>query len=189
MALLVIGAAVQKPRPLQLQKIRRKDMKMRFRAFIPALLAAVASMALSRQADAQASLTVGAGLGTVLNDRTELPTNMDDVSHKLAFLSLHVPVLPIGVRGEAMWPSAPFADGSRAYIVSAVLSLPLPLVTPYAQAGWGDYNFGDPEREKWSAGIGARLNFGTLGIFAEATRYNRIDTDLITAGLTLSTGK
>jgi hypothetical protein len=144
---------------------------------------------MSRPAEAQATLTIGAGLGAVLNDRTELPTSMDDVSHKLAFASLRVPLMPVEVRGEAMWPSAPYADGSRAYIVSAVLALPLPVVTPYAQAGWGDYNFGDPTREKWSVGIGARLNLGTLGIFAEATRYNRIDTDLITAGLTLSAGR
>jgi len=61
---------------------------MRFRVSIITLLAFVATVATARQADAQGGLVLGAGLGSVLNERHELPTSLDDVSHKLAFASL-----------------------------------------------------------------------------------------------------
>ena len=106
----------------------------------------------------------------------------------MRFAQLKLPIIPFAIRGEGMWPKDPTGSGARAYIVSGVLSIPFVIVTPYAQAGWGDYNFGDPSRSKWSAGLGVRLNLGSLGIFAEATRYNRMNTDLITGGLSLSLG-
>jgi hypothetical protein len=139
-------------------------------------------------ASAQAGITIGAGLGAVLNERRDLPDNFDDLNHKLAFIALRLPFLPVEFRGEGLWPDDPSRSGARAYIASAVFSIPLVIVTPYAQVGWGDYNFGDPDRSKWSAGIGARLHLGSFGIFAEATRYNRMNTDLITGGLFLRTG-
>ncbi len=160
---------------------------MRYRVLVPAMVAVLAATSLARDASAQ-GLTIGAGLGGVLNERRDLPSSFDDLSHKMAFASLRLPLLPVEVRGEGMWPNDPTESGARAYIVSGVLSIPLVLVTPYAQAGWGDYNFGDPARSKWSAGLGARLNLGSMGIFVEATRYNRMNTDLITGGLTLSLG-
>jgi hypothetical protein len=154
------------------------------------LTIAVAAATLGAAPTVQAQqLILGGGLGGVLNERRELPTTVDDLSHKLAFVALRAPFLPLEVRATGLWPDDPVNQDARAYIVSGVLSLPIGPVTPYAQAGWGDYNAGDPAREKWSAGIGARLSLGTLGIFAEATRYNRLNTDLITAGLTISTGK
>lgn len=133
-------------------------------------------------------VTIGAGLGGVLNERRDLPDELDDLNHKLAFASLKLPMIPLALRVEGLWPDDPTNDNARAIIGSAVLEIPLVIVTPYAQAGWGDYNFGDPDREKWSLGLGARLNLGTLGIFVEATRYNRMPTDLISAGLALSFG-
>ena len=160
---------------------------MRYRILVPAIIAALAATSVARDASAQ-GITIGAGLGGVLNERRELPSSFDDLTHKMAFVSLRLPLLPVEVRGEGMWPKDPTQSGARAYIVSGVLSIPLVIVTPYAQAGWGDYNFGDPDRSKWSAGLGARLNLGSLGIFVEATRYNRMNTDLITGGLTFSTG-
>ena len=160
---------------------------MKYRALLSLSFAAIALTATAQSATAQ-GLTIGAGMGAVLNERRDLPTEVDDLSHKLAFLSLRLPMMPLEIRGEGLWPDDPTDDGPRAFIASAVLSIPLVIVTPYAQAGWGDYNFGDPERSKWSAGIGARLNLGALGIFVEATRYNRMNTDLITGGLSLRTG-
>jgi hypothetical protein len=154
-------------------------------ALIAVLLASAASASLAR---AQGPLTIGAGLGAVLNERREIPASFDDIEHKLVFVSLRLPLTPLELRGEAMWPDDPTNADAHAFIASGVFSIPLGPITPYAQAGWGDYNFGDPSRSKWSAGIGARLQLGMLGIFAEATRYNRMDTDLITAGLTLQPG-
>ena len=161
---------------------------MRYRNLVPVVFAALAATTLASSANAQ-GLTIGAGLGGVLNERRELPSTFDDLSHKMAFVSLRLPLVPLELRGEGLWPKDPTDSDPRAYIASAVLAIPLVIVTPYAQAGWGDYNFGDPDRSKWSAGIGARLNLGSLGIFAEATRYNRMNTDLITGGLSLSLGK
>jgi hypothetical protein len=135
-----------------------------------------------------AGLTIGAGMGAILNENRDLPDDFDDLTHKLGFVSLRIPMFPIGLRAEGLWPGDPFEDGPRAFIASGVLALPLPVLSPYAQLGWGDYNFGDPERSKWSAGVGVQLNLGTLGIFVEATRYNRMNTDLITGGLTFRTG-
>jgi hypothetical protein len=165
-----------------------KENEMRKTLLVPAFVAILAATATARDAAAQ-GLTIGGGLGAVLNERRDLPTTFDDVSHKMAFVSLRLPLVPLEIRGEGLWPDDPTNSDPRAYIASAVLAIPIVIVTPYAQAGWGDYNFGDPDRSKWSAGIGARLNLGNLGIFAEATRYNRMNTDLITGGLTISFGK
>ena len=162
---------------------------MKYRGLIT-VAAGLSALALSADvAAAQAGLRIGGALGAVLNERRDLPTEVDDISHKLAFVQLKLPLFPVALRGEGLWPDDPTADGARAFIASAVLEIPLMIVTPYAQAGWGDYNFGDPDRSKWSAGIGARLNLGNFGIFAEATRYNRMNTDLISAGLSLSLGR
>jgi hypothetical protein len=161
---------------------------MRIRTVVTTGLALAAAAVFARTADAQGGLTFGAGVGGVLNERRDIPTTSRDLNHGLAFVGLSLPTLPLELRGDLLLRDDRTSGQQRAVIASALFNVPLPLVTPYAHAGWGDYNFGDPSRDKWSYGVGLRLNLGAAGLFAEGTHYQRMDTDLVTAGLTVCVG-
>lgn len=154
------------------------------------LLLCVAAAALTgRSAQAQgAGLTIGGGFGTLLGESRNISTNPDDYNHRLIFATLRLPLTGLELRGERLWPDLPAHEEARAWVGSVVLSFPLGPIVPYAMAGWGDYNFGDPDRSRWSAGFGTRLNLGSIGLFAEASRYNRLESDLFTAGLLVHLG-
>jgi hypothetical protein len=149
------------------------------------LAAALAVLAFAGGAEAQLGVTVGVGAGGFLESERQPPTTLEELNHRVIFASLRVPVLPVELRGELMWPEQRTDQKERAYVVSAVYSIPLLFLTPYAQAGWGDYNYGDPSRSRLSMGIGARLHVGPTGFFAEATRYHRLGRDIVTAGVIL----
>lgn len=104
-----------------------------------------------------------------------------------AALQLEVPLLPIALRADVSVASrsgGDFADGRRNGIVSAVAPLRLPLVQPYAMAGYGVYDWGRPlERRGVSYGAGVRLQFGGLGVFGQVRRHEPLDQSIGTVGL------
>jgi hypothetical protein len=148
----------------------------------------VAASVVVRDAAAQAGISVGAGVGGALNERRFIPTAARELNHLLAFVGLGVPVIPLELRGELMLRDDYTGGVQRAWIATAVYRFPLPVITPYAQLGYGDYNFGDPARSKLSYGMGVRVNLGGAGLFAEGIHNRRMDADLFTAGFSLRVG-
>lgn len=104
-----------------------------------------------------------------------------------AGLQLEAPLLPVAIRADVSVASqggGDFADGRRNAIVSAVVPLRLPLVQPFAMAGYGVYDWGRPlERRGVSYGAGLRLQLGSLGVFGQVRRHEPLDRSIGTVGL------
>jgi hypothetical protein len=104
-----------------------------------------------------------------------------------AAVQLDVPLLPVALRADVSVASqggGDFADGKRNAIVSAVLPLRLPLVQPYAVAGYGIYDWGRPlEQRGVSYGAGVRVQLRALGFFAQLRRHEPLDRSIGTLGL------
>ncbi len=104
-----------------------------------------------------------------------------------AALQLEAPLLPVALRADfsvASQSGGDFADGRRNAIVSAVVPLRLPVVQPYAMAGYGVYDWGRPlERRGVSYGAGVRLQLGGLGLFGQLRRHAPLDRSIGTIGV------
>jgi hypothetical protein len=130
---------------------------------------------------AQVSLGVGGGPSTPLGDfADEAGTGF----HAQASLSVGVPLLPLGFRGDVAFQQFPDAsDGNFRQVgglANATLGLPLPLIvlSPYAIGGVGVFHHDAPEEahdghthagESGSAAafnVGAGLRLGLPGISA-----------------------
>jgi hypothetical protein len=107
-------------------------------------------------------------------------------AHALGWVQLGLPLFPVAVRGDALLIGKGTGSGPLALSVNAVGKLPLPVVTPYVTAGWGQYGVGGDVRTRgWSAGVGVRAKLPVLpGVFAEVRRHQRLGRDLATVGLT-----
>ena len=124
----------------------------------------------------------GAGIG-----RHNGPAADASHAHVLAFAQLGLPLLPVAVRGDALLIGKGTGGGPLALSLNAVGRLPLPIVTPYVTAGWGQSGVGGDTRTRgWSAGLGVRVKLPVLpGVFGEVRRHQRLGRDLATVGLVL----
>jgi hypothetical protein len=129
-------------------------------------------------------LSAGLGGGRGVGRRVG-PDSGATMPHAEAWAQLGVPVFPVSLRGDLLVTSRGTAGGPVAASISAVASLPVPVVTPYATVGWGTYGIGgDRKIRGWSAGAGVRAKLpGVPGIFAEVRRHQRLGRDLATVGV------
>jgi hypothetical protein len=143
------------------------------------------SLALPVAAHAQ-FFSAGVGAGTGVGRRSGAAATASH-AHALGFLQLGAPLLPVAVRGDALVIGKGTGGGPLALIGSAVFSAPLPIVTPYATVGWGQYGVGGDARTRgWSAGVGVRAKLPLLpGAFGEVRRFQRLGRDLATVGVVL----
>jgi hypothetical protein len=151
-------------------------------AAVPAVLLLTA-----HAASAQGFLSLGVGAGTGVG-RHDGPTAEASHAHAQAYLQLGAPLLPVAVRGDALVMGNGTAGHLFSVAANAVVSLPIPIVTPYATLGWGTYGMGQSGGGKsttgWSAGVGARAKLPLIpGIFAEVRRHQRLGRDLATVGV------
>ena len=147
---------------------------------LPILLAALALPVAVHAQFFLAGVGAGAGVG-----RRNGAAAAASHAHALGYLQLGAPLLPVAVRGDALLIGKSTGGGPIALIGSAVFSAPLPVVTPYATVGWGQYGIGGDARMRgWSAGVGVRAKLPVLpGAFGEVRRFQRLGRDLATVGL------
>ena len=129
-------------------------------------------------------LSAGVGGGTGVGHRSGARA-AETHTHALGYVQLGLPLFPVAVRGDALVVGKSTGGGPLALSVNAVAQLPVPIVTPYVTAGWGEYGVGgDVKTRGWSAGAGVRAKLPLLpGLFAEVRRHQRLGRDLATVGL------
>jgi hypothetical protein len=128
-------------------------------------------------------LSYGVGGGTGVGRRNG-PAAAESHAHALGYLQIGVPLFPLAIRGDAMLLREGTGGGPVAVSSSAVLRLPLPVVSPYVTVGYGQYGTGDRRVNGWSAGAGVRVKLPVLpGVFGEVRRHQRLGRDLVTVGL------
>jgi hypothetical protein len=150
------------------------------------IVTAIASVALSfvpGAVQAQRMVTVQAGVGAALDKRNDRL----DGTHRHAMVAVEVtpPLLPLGARIDGMWIDTGGANsGTAAAIGNAVFTIKLPVLRPYAIAGWGQYGVGATgARTGVNAGVGLRIQAGPLRVFGEARRHWALSKDLVTVGV------
>jgi hypothetical protein len=143
----------------------------------PLLAIALGSLMCAAPVNAQFTLGVGAGAGFGNRGGSE------SAVHGLAFAEFKLPVFP-GIRGDVIAQDAPAGSGPLTLALSAVMSLPIPIVKPYVFGGWSKFGVGKGESEGgWHFGGGVRVSAAKLGLFAEGRRQ-KFGRDLLTVGLT-----
>jgi hypothetical protein len=134
--------------------------------------------------DAQRMVTAQVGVGAALDKRND---RLDGTHrHIAAAVEVTPPLIPLGLRGDAMWIDAGATGGTVALSVNAVFTIKLPIVRPYALAGWGQYGVGgSAPRSGANAGAGVRVSAGPVRLFGEVRRHWPLSRDLVTVGLSL----
>jgi hypothetical protein len=130
-------------------------------------------------------VTVQVGVGAALDKRND---RLDGTHrHIAAAVEVTPPLVPLGVRADGMWIDTGGANGGTAAVTAnAVFTIKLPVVRPYAIAGWGQYGVGgSAPRTGFNAGVGLRIQAGPLRVFGEARRHWPLSRDLVTVGLSL----
>lgn len=126
------------------------------------------------------SLWLGAGR-PVRSDSISFSTRNLDA---YGAVQLDLPLLPVALRGDVTFAGADFREGRRNVIASVVLPLRLPVIQPYAIAGYGIYDWGKALEDRGiSYGAGVRLQVGGFGIFGQARRHEPIDRSIGTIGV------
>lgn len=157
-------------------------MKNRMKPNHVLLAVLVVLFAIPAAGSAQRVLSLGLGAGVGVGEAR----NGADGSHAhgLAYLELKPPLLPFGIRGDGFLIGQAGEAGALGYALSGVLSLPVPLITPYGIAGWGRYGLPDNEpMTGWHVGAGLRVSVGGPAIFAEVKRHQRFSRELLTVGM------
>lgn len=99
-------------------------------------------------------------------------------------VQLDLPLLPVALRGDVGFAGGDFREGRRNVIASAVLPLRLPVIQPYAIAGYGIYDWGKALEDRgMSYGAGVRLQLGAFGLFGQVRRHEPIDRSIGTIGV------
>jgi hypothetical protein len=134
--------------------------------------------------DAQRMVTAQVGVGAALDKRNDRLAGTH--RHIGAAVEVTPPLLPLGLRGDAMWIDTGANAGTVALSVNAVFTIKLPIVRPYALAGWGQYGVGgSAPRSGANAGVGVRVSAGPVRLFGEVRRHWPLSRDLVTAGISL----
>jgi hypothetical protein len=167
----------------------------------PATAAGLA-LAIATAPAAQAQVNLGVAGGPV-SPAGQLGDVVNPGFHGGVVVDLGIPLLPFGVRADAMFQRLPGARGGADFnqlfgtMNGRVGLLPIPLLSAYATAGAGLYSSsfagdgaGDGERTVdtgLNAGVGARVNLIFVRPFIEA-RYHRILTDPARGFIPISVG-
>ena len=153
---------------------------MNFRHILPtiALLLCVEVV----PAHAQRMITAQVGVGAALDKRNDRVAGTH--RHIAAAVEVTFPLLPLGVRADGTWIDAGASGGTAVATINGVLTLKLPVVRPYALAGWGQYGVGGSAPHTGAnAGAGVRVSLGPLRVFCEARRHWPLARDLVTDGI------
>lgn len=151
--------------------------------FAPVLcLTSVLLAGASTAAGAQTGLSLWAGVGGSRD--TGVSTFPKDAKQLGAQLTL--PVIPLGVRADALLIGNKLETGNLSYNVNAVAVLPLPLVQPYGIVGRGRYVLapGAPKAMGWNYGAGVRVGLSRIGAFVEMRRHDPLQRTIMTLGVT-----
>lgn len=132
-------------------------------------------------ARAQAGLSLWAGIGG--SARAGVSTFARDAKQLGAQLT--IPLVPFGVRAEALMLGSRLSADAISYSFNAVAALQLPLVQPYAILGRGKYAIAPELKEVgWNAGGGVRVGLARLGAFVEMRRHYPLHRTITTLGVT-----
>ena len=132
-------------------------------------------------AQAQTGISLWAGYAKASNEGA---SSFDKTGIQLG-AQLGIPIVPIGVRAEALTSGMGFDTDHLSYLGSALWQLRFPVAQVYAIGGMGRYGIADGETKSgWHLGGGARLGLSRLGVFAEVRRHNPLRRTVTTIGLT-----
>lgn len=100
-------------------------------------------------------------------------------------VQLGLPLMPVGVRVEALHSGTGFSQKHMSYMGSGVVQLRLALFQLYGLAGVGRFAVSDSTTKNgWHAGAGGRVGFGRLGAFLELRRIDPLARTVTTLGVT-----
>lgn len=155
----------------------------RKRWLVPLLCLTSASLiGLTETAQAQTGLSLWAGIGG--SREAGVSTFAKDAKQLGAQVTL--PVIPLGVRADALLLGSELDADYLSYNVNAVAAMPLPLVQPYGIVGRGRYVVapGAPKEMGWNYGAGVRVGVSRLGAFVEMRRHDPLKRTIMTLGIT-----
>jgi hypothetical protein len=133
-------------------------------------------------ASAQTGLSLWAGIG----GSREAGVSTFSKDAKQLGAQLTVPVLPLGIRADALLLGSKVDTDNLSYNVNAVAIMQLPLVQPYGIVGRGRYVVapGAPKETGWNTGAGVRVGVARLGAFVEMRRHHPLRRTITTLGIT-----
>jgi hypothetical protein len=136
----------------------------------------------TKTASAQTGLSLWAGIGG--SAEAGVSTFAKDAKQLGAQLTL--PVIPLGLRADALLLGNKLETENLSYNVNAVAVMQLPLVQPYAIVGRGRYVIapGAPKETGWNTGAGVRVGVSRLGAFVEMRRHHPLRRTITTLGIT-----
>ena len=99
---------------------------------------------------------------------------------------LTLPVIPLGVRADALMLGNKLDTDNISYNVNAVAVMQLPVVQPYGIVGRGRYVIAPdtPKEIGWNYGAGVRVGLGRLGAFLEMRKHDPLKRTITTIGVT-----
>jgi hypothetical protein len=136
----------------------------------------------SAAASAQTGLSLWAGVGG--SREAGVSTFAKDAKQLGAQLT--VPLLPLGLRADALLIGNNLDTDNLSYNVNAVAVMPLPIIQPYAIVGRGRYVIAPngPKEMGWNYGAGARVGLSRIGAFVEMRRHQPLARTIMTLGVT-----
>jgi len=154
----------------------------RKRFLAPILCLTSALMLGASAANAQTGLSLWAGVGG--SREAGVSTFPKDAKQLGAQLTL--PVIPLGIRADALLIGNKLDTDNLSYNVNAVAVMQLPLVQPYGIVGRGRYVIAPeaPKEMGWNYGAGVRLGVARLGAFVEMRRHQPLQRTITTLGIT-----
>jgi hypothetical protein len=99
---------------------------------------------------------------------------------------LTLPVIPLGLRADALLLGNSLDTDNISYNVNAVAVMSLPVVQPYGIVGRGRYvtSASMPKEMGWNYGAGVRVGVARLGAFLEMRRHDPLKRTITTLGIT-----
>ena len=133
-------------------------------------------------AAAQTGVSLWAGIGG--SREAGVSTFARDAKQLGAQLTL--PVIPLGIRADALLLGNRIDTDNLSYNVNAVATMQLPLVQPYGIVGRGRYVIAPdaPKETGWNTGAGVRVGVSRLGVFVEMRRHHPLKRTITTLGIT-----
>jgi hypothetical protein len=148
------------------------------------VVVAAAALVLARPGVAEAQVGVSFWLG--VGEASDSGASTFGTEAKQVSAHVALPVFPVSVRGDVLLLGDGVSLDGLSYSLNTLFRLTLPVVQPYAIAGFGRYALTkDIDESGWNAGAGARLGFGRLGVFVEIRRHFPLERTITVFGLTM----